>query len=194
MSRKWVNILRRGIVGMCIALMPLAAFAEVESDLADTMRSSIPPPKLKVSSWLLMDAATGLTLAGDRADTPVEPASLTKLMTAYIVFREIERGTIKMDDTVIVSEKAWRSEGSRMFIEAGDKVQIEDLLMGLIVQSGNDSAVALAEHVAGSEEGFAEAWAHAVIVSHYKGGEVVEYSKFVSSETGRNLKEKVRAL
>jgi D-alanyl-D-alanine carboxypeptidase (penicillin-binding protein 5/6) len=103
-----------------------------------------------------MDAATGLTLAGDRADTPVEPASLTKLMTAYIVFREIERGTIKMEDTVIVSEKAWRSEGSRMFIEAGDKVRIEDLLMGLIVQSGNDSAVALAEHVAGSEEGFAD--------------------------------------
>jgi len=156
MSRKWVNILRRGIVGMCIALMPWAAFAEVESDLADPMRSSIPPPKLKVSSWLLMDAATGLTLAGDRADTPVEPASLTKLMTAYIVFREIERGTIKMEDTVIVSEKAWRSEGSRMFIEAGDKVRIEDLLMGLIVQSGNDSAVALAEHVAGSEEGFAD--------------------------------------
>ena len=156
MSRKWANILRRGILGMCIALMPLAASAEIESDLSEAMRSTIPPPKLKLSSWLLMDAATGLTLAGDRADTPVEPASLTKLMTAYIVFREIERGTIRNDDTVVVSEKAWRSEGSRMFIEAGDKVRIDDLLMGLIVQSGNDSAVALAEHVAGSEEGFAD--------------------------------------
>jgi len=156
MSKKWVNILRRGILGMCIALMPLAASAEIESDLSEAMRSTIPPPKLKLSSWLLMDAATGLTLAGDRADTPVEPASLTKLMTAYIVFREIERGTIRNDDTVVVSEKAWRSEGSRMFIEAGDKVRIDDLLMGLIVQSGNDSAVALAEHVAGSEEGFAD--------------------------------------
>ncbi len=156
MSRKWVKILRRGILGMCIALMPLAASAEIESDLSEAMRSTIPPPKLKLSSWLLMDAATGLTLAGDRADTPVEPASLTKLMTAYIVFREIERGTIRDDDTVVVSEKAWRSEGSRMFIEAGDKVRIDDLLMGLIVQSGNDSAVALAEHVAGSEEGFAD--------------------------------------
>jgi D-alanyl-D-alanine carboxypeptidase (penicillin-binding protein 5/6) len=103
-----------------------------------------------------MDAATGLTLAGHRADTPVEPASLTKLMTAYVVFREIERGTVKLDDVVLVSEKAWRSEGSRMFIEAGDKVQIKNLLMGLIVQSGNDSAVALAEHIAGSEEGFAD--------------------------------------
>ena len=74
---------------MCIALMPWAVSAELESDLAEPMQSSIPPPKLKVSSWLLMDAETGLTLAGDRADTPVEPASLTKLMTAYIVFREI---------------------------------------------------------------------------------------------------------
>ena len=95
-------------------------------------------------------------LAAQRADTPVEPASLTKLMTAYVVFREIERGTVKLDDVVLVSERAWRSEGSRMFIEAGDKVQIKNLLMGLIVQSGNDSAVALAEHIAGSEEGFVD--------------------------------------
>jgi len=132
------------------------ASAEIESDLSEAMRSTIPPPKLKVASWLLMDAATGLTLAGSRADIPVEPASLTKLLTAYIVFREIERGTVTLDDIVLISEKAWRSEGSRMFVEAGDKVRIEDLLMGLIVQSGNDAAVALAEHVAGSEEGFAD--------------------------------------
>ncbi len=102
MSRKWVNILRRGIVGICIALMPWAAFAEVESDLADPMRSSIPPPKLKVSSWLLMDAATGLTLAGDRADTPVEPASLTKLMTAYIVFRAVSYTHLPLPTTPYV--------------------------------------------------------------------------------------------
>ena len=156
MTRKWVNVLRHGILSMCFVLMSSAAFAEIESDLSGAMRSTIPPPKLKVSSWLLMDAATGLTLAAQRADTPVEPASLTKLMTAYVVFREIERGTVKLDDVVLVSEKAWRSEGSRMFIEAGDKVQIKNLLMGLIVQSGNDSAVALAEHIAGSEEGFAD--------------------------------------
>ena len=156
MTRKWVNVLRHGILSMCLVLMSSAALAEIESDLSEAMRSTIPPPKLKVSSWLLMDAATGLTLAAHRADTPVEPASLTKLMTAYVVFREIERGTVKLDDVVLVSEKAWRSEGSRMFIEAGDKVQIKNLLMGLIVQSGNDSAVALAEHIAGSEEGFAD--------------------------------------
>lgn len=130
--------------------------SEVESDLEGAMRSTIPAPNLKVSSWLLMDAKTGLTLAANNPDAPVEPASLTKLMTAFIVFREIERETISLDDVVVVSEKAWRSEGSRMFIEVGDKVRIDDLLMGLVVQSGNDAAVALAEHVAGSEEGFAD--------------------------------------
>ena len=130
--------------------------SEVESDLEGAMRSTIPAPNLKVSSWLLMDAKTGLTLAANNPDAPVEPASLTKLMTAFIVFREVERETISLDDIVVVSEKAWRSEGSRMFIEVGDKVRIDDLLMGLVVQSGNDAAVALAEHVAGSEEGFAD--------------------------------------
>jgi len=156
MTRKRVSVLRHSIFCMCLVFMPSMASAEIESDLSEAMRSTIPPPKLKVASWLLMDAATGLTLAGSRVDTPIEPASLTKLMTAYIVFREIERGTVTLDDIVLISEKAWRSEGSRMFIEAGDKVRIEDLLMGLIVQSGNDAAVALAEHVAGSEEGFAD--------------------------------------
>ena len=153
----------RQIVGVFLISI-IVAFAsgsavtasEVESDLEGAMRSTIPAPSLKVSSWLLMDAKTGLTLAANNPDAPVEPASLTKLMTAFIVFREIERETISLDDIVVVSEKAWRSEGSRMFIEVGDKVRIDDLLMGLVVQSGNDAAVALAEHVAGSEEGFAD--------------------------------------
>ena len=153
----------RQIVGVFLISI-IAGFAsgsavtasEVESDLEGAMRSTIPAPNLKVSSWLLMDAKTGLTLAANNPDAPVEPASLTKLMTAFIVFREIERETISLDDIVVVSEKAWRSEGSRMFIEVGDKVRIDDLLMGLVVQSGNDAAVALAEHVAGSEEGFAD--------------------------------------
>jgi D-alanyl-D-alanine carboxypeptidase (penicillin-binding protein 5/6) len=142
------------IVGFASGSAVIAS--EVESDLEGAMRSTIPAPNLKVSSWLLMDAKTGLTLAANNPDAPVEPASLTKLMTAFIVFREIERETISLEDIVVVSEKAWRSEGSRMFIEVGDKVRIDDLLMGLVVQSGNDAAVALAEHVAGSEEGFAD--------------------------------------
>lgn len=142
----------------CLALVviPLGVSAEIESDLTGKMRSTIPPPKLKVSSWLLMDAETGLMLAGSAPDTAVEPASLTKLMTAFIVFREIQRGTTHLEDMVVVSERAWRAKGSRMFIEAGAKVRVDDLLMGVIVQSGNDAAVALAEHVAGSEEGFAD--------------------------------------
>ena len=103
-----------------------------------------------------MDAATGVMLAGSNPNKPVEPASLTKLLTAFIVYREIQRGSVSPEDEVVVSEKAWRSKGSRMFIEAGDKVRIDDLLMGLIVQSGNDASVALAEYVAGSEAGFAD--------------------------------------
>ena len=90
----------------CLALVviPLGVSAEIESDLTGKMRSTIPPPKLKVSSWLLMDAETGLMLAGSAPDTAVEPASLTKLMTAFIVFREIQRGTTHLEDMVVVSE------------------------------------------------------------------------------------------
>lgn len=153
--RQVVGVFFISIIGGLVTASAVIA-SEVESDLEGAMRSTIPAPNLKVSSWLLMDAKTGLTLAANNPDAPVEPASLTKLMTAFIVFREIERETISLDDIVVVSEKAWRSEGSRMFIEVGDKVRIDDLLMGLVVQSGNDAAVALAEHVAGSEEGFAD--------------------------------------
>ena len=103
-----------------------------------------------------MDASSGLMLAGHLPDTLIEPASLTKLLTAYIVFKEIQNSTVRLNETVLISERAWRMEGSRMFLNAGEKVKVEDLLMGLIVQSGNDAAVALAEHVAGSEEGFAD--------------------------------------
>ncbi|MBT3705775.1 MAG: D-alanyl-D-alanine carboxypeptidase [Proteobacteria bacterium] len=153
--RQVVGVFFISVIGGLVTGSAVIA-SEVESDLEGAMRSTIPAPNLKVSSWLLMDAKTGLTLAANNPDAPVEPASLTKLMTAFIVFREIERETISLDDIVVVSEKAWRSEGSRMFIEVGDKVRIDDLLMGLVVQSGNDAAVALAEHVAGSEEGFAD--------------------------------------
>ena len=153
--RQVVGVFFISVIGGLVTGSAVIA-SEVESDLEGAMRSTIPAPNLKVSSWLLMDAKTGLPLAANNPDAPVEPASLTKLMTAFIVFREIERETISLDDIVVVSEKAWRSEGSRMFIEVGDKVRIDDLLMGLVVQSGNDAAVALAEHVAGSEEGFAD--------------------------------------
>ena len=94
-------------------------------------------------------------LVEHNADMRVEPASITKLMTAYVVFSELDEGNITLEETVAVSEKAWRTGGSRMFIEPGMQVSVEDLIRGMVIQSGNDASVALAEHVAGSEEAFA---------------------------------------
>ncbi len=113
-------------------------------------------PALNAQAYLLVDFASGQPLASKNADSPLDPASITKLMTAYAVFRAIRAGQISLDDEVLVSEKAWRTPGSRMFIEVGTRVPVKDLLPGMIVQSGNDASVALAEHVAGTEETFAE--------------------------------------
>ena len=114
------------------------------------------PPELAAEGYLLMDAATGAALVEFNADQRLPPASLTKIMTSYVAAKELERGTIILDDQVAVSIKAWRMEGSRMFIQEGTKVRLEDILRGIIVQSGNDASVALAEHVSGSEDAFAE--------------------------------------
>jgi D-alanyl-D-alanine carboxypeptidase (penicillin-binding protein 5/6) len=114
------------------------------------------PPIIGAKSYLLIDGATGAELASLKADERLAPASLTKLMTAYTVFRALDEGQIALDDQVTVSEKAWRTEGSRMFIEVGTQVSVEKLLLGMIVQSGNDASVALAEHVAGTESVFAQ--------------------------------------
>ena len=112
------------------------------------------PPQLSADSYMLVDYDSGQVLAEKDAGKQVEPASLTKMMTAYVVSQEVERGTVAWDDEVIISEKAQAMEGSRMFIEAGKDVRLWDLLKGLIIQSGNDSSVAVAEHIAGSEDGF----------------------------------------
>ncbi|MEO9654984.1 D-alanyl-D-alanine carboxypeptidase family protein [Marinomonas sp.] len=114
------------------------------------------PPQLSASSYILMDAYTGDILVEKNADQAYPPASLTKLMTAYIVEYELARGNLAMTDQVTVSEKAWRMGGSRMFIREGTKVGLEDLMRGIIIQSGNDASVAAAEHVAGSESAFAD--------------------------------------
>jgi D-alanyl-D-alanine carboxypeptidase (penicillin-binding protein 5/6) len=113
------------------------------------------PPGFKSSSLILMDYATGNIILEKNPDEPLEPASLTKIMTAYLTFKEIKAGRLSMDDEVLVSEKAWKTGGSRMFIEVGKMVKIDDLLHGLVIQSGNDAAVALAEHIAGTEDAFA---------------------------------------
>ena len=114
------------------------------------------PPALAAKSWLLVEMASGQQLASQAPDQRLEPASLTKLMTAYLSFAAIKQGTIKLDQAVPVSQKAWKTGGSRMFIQIGTQVKVEDLLKGMIVQSGNDACVALAEAIAGDEENFAQ--------------------------------------
>ncbi|MEX0385442.1 D-alanyl-D-alanine carboxypeptidase family protein [Spiribacter onubensis] len=113
------------------------------------------PPVLGAESYVLMDFHSGEILAEKNIDLQRDPASLTKVMTAFVVFSELKSGNLSLDEEVLVSEKAWRAPGSRMFIEVGDRISVENLLRGMIIQSGNDASVALAEHVAGSEETFA---------------------------------------
>jgi D-alanyl-D-alanine carboxypeptidase (penicillin-binding protein 5/6) len=113
-------------------------------------------PKLQASGYLLVDATNGEILVEHNAEEPLPPASLTKMMTAYIAEREITEGRMSFDDQVPVSVKAWKTGGSRMFIREGTEVRLEDLLRGIIIQSGNDASVAVAEYIAGSEDVFAD--------------------------------------
>jgi D-alanyl-D-alanine carboxypeptidase (penicillin-binding protein 5/6) len=115
-----------------------------------------PPPELKARSYIVIDHDSGRVLAALDPDSRQEPASLTKIMTAYAVFRALKEGRIKVDDMVTISEYAWKQEGSRMFVEVGKQVSVENLIQGMIVQSGNDATVALAEHVAGTEPTFVQ--------------------------------------
>ncbi|MBE0510365.1 MAG: D-alanyl-D-alanine carboxypeptidase [Chromatiales bacterium] len=135
--------------------LPLSLLLLLIAGLAQANPSLIPsPPNLAASGYVLMDYHSGQIIAQSNAGQRLEPASLTKMMTAYTVFNELRAGHINLSDQVRVSEKAWRMTGSRMFIEAGSSVSVEELLKGMIIQSGNDASVALAEHVAGSEEAF----------------------------------------
>jgi D-alanyl-D-alanine carboxypeptidase (penicillin-binding protein 5/6) len=114
------------------------------------------PPKVSAEAFLLIDFHSGHVLAEKRANERVEPASLTKIMTGFVVINELANGNLSMDDMVTISKKAWKMPGSKMFIEVGKKVSVSDLIKGMVIQSGNDASVALAEHVAGSEEVFAQ--------------------------------------
>ena len=114
------------------------------------------PPIIGAKSYLIIDGTTGVELAALKPDERLAPASLTKLMTAYAIFRALDTKQINLDELVTISEKAWRTEGSRMFIEVGTRVTVQDLLLGMIVQSGNDASVALAEHAAGTEAVFSQ--------------------------------------
>nr|WP_300308627.1 D-alanyl-D-alanine carboxypeptidase family protein [Halomonas sp.] len=114
------------------------------------------PPQLAAKSWILVDADSGRVIAEHNSDERLSPASLTKLMTAYLVERELERGNIKPDDLVPISEKAWRTGGSKMFVEVGTQVPVNELLHGIIIVSGNDASVAMSEYLAGGETQFAD--------------------------------------
>ncbi len=105
---------------------------------------------------ILIDFETGTVLLEKAADDPIPPASMSKLMTLYLVFDKLKHGELKLDDTLPVSEQAWRMQGSKMYVLVGDRVRVDDLLRGVVVQSGNDACIVLAEGIAGSEEAFAE--------------------------------------
>ena len=114
------------------------------------------PPQINVTSYILVEPVTGKVLAEFNADDQIEPASMTKVMTGYIAADQLHRNLVRADDEVLISTKAWKMEGSRMFIEAGRRVSFEDLVKGVVIQSGNDASVAIAEYLGGTEEGFVD--------------------------------------
>ncbi|TVP57744.1 MAG: D-alanyl-D-alanine carboxypeptidase [Halomonadaceae bacterium] len=124
---------------------------------ASAQQSLIPsPPDLSSKSYVLMDASSGRVLVERNRDERLAPASLTKMMTAYIADREMGEGRMTLDDEIRISETAWRTGGSRMFVQEGSRVRVQDLMRGVVIQSGNDASVALAEHISGGEGSFAE--------------------------------------
>lgn len=161
----------RGLAAALLAAAPLLAIspasaqaqaptqsapATVPSSLTTPVGelSSVPAPTLTATAWLSLDVNSEQIIAAQNPDEKIEPASLTKLMAAYVIFDALDSGRLTLEQEVHVSEKAWKTEGSRMFIKPNTKVKVHDLLQGFIVQSGNDATVALAEAVAGSENAF----------------------------------------
>ncbi|WP_158755039.1 D-alanyl-D-alanine carboxypeptidase family protein [Dyella sp. S184] len=163
-----MNFFRRALIPFATAalLLGVAVAQTVPPHPAPVPRPVVPdapvppPPDVDGKSWVLMDYATGQILASKDPDLRVEPASLTKIMTDYVVSAEVANGKIHMTDPVTISENAWRSggggtDGSTSFLQLNSQVPLQDLLKGMIIQSGNDAAIALAEHTAGSEQAFA---------------------------------------
>ena len=112
------------------------------------------PPNLKVESYVIMDFNSGTIIASKNPDVPLPPASITKIMTSYVAFTELRDGSLRLDDQVLISKKAWKTGGSKMFIEVGKKVKVSDLLQGIVTSSGNDASVAIAEHISGDVDTF----------------------------------------
>ncbi len=143
-----------------LLVQPFAAAAQTPIPTPTPPPAALPPipaaPAVAARAYILKDFNSGEVLVEREADTQMDPASITKLMTAYVVFSELRKGQLTLDDMVPISERAWRTGGSRTFVQVGTRVRLEDLIRGMIIQSGNDASVALAEHVAGSEPAFAE--------------------------------------
>ncbi|MDG4812202.1 D-alanyl-D-alanine carboxypeptidase [Hydrogenovibrio sp. 3SP14C1] len=148
------------ILGLFFTLFAIAlpsAAKTIQSQPAAPIPHVVPSaPKTAAEAYILIDFNSGKIVASNKPEMRVEPASLTKIMTGYVVINELANGNIHLDDMVTISPKAWKMPGSKMFIEVGKKVSVQNLIKGMVIQSGNDASVALAEHIAGSEEVFAE--------------------------------------
>ena len=150
-----ISLTKKNMFGPLSAF--ILTFLLLLADISFAAPAIIPrPPEIAATSYILIDALTGQIIVEENADEPLPPASLTKIMTAYIAVEEIMSGNLSLVDQVHISEKAWRMEGSKMFVGVNSQVSVEDLLRGIIIQSGNDASVAIAEHIAGSEDAFAD--------------------------------------
>ncbi|MDO4907294.1 D-alanyl-D-alanine carboxypeptidase family protein [Neisseria sp.] len=162
MKKTLLGLLAAALISGHAAAEPQAATAEAsalstaaEPSAALPAASAAAAPEVAATAYLVKDLQSGQILAGKNINTQIEPASLTKLMTAYLTFKALDNGTLKPDQMLTVSSKGWRAEGSRMFLDPKKPASVSDLIKGLIVQSGNDAAITLAEAIGGSEEGFA---------------------------------------
>ena len=134
---------------LLFTLLSTSIFIQAQSFVPDS-------PELDLKSYILIEPNTNTVIAEFNSDLEIEPASMTKIMTSYVVADQIANGLISLDDEVLISEKAWRMQGSKTFIEAGKKVTVSDLLKGIMIQSGNDASVAIAEYAGGTERGFVD--------------------------------------
>ncbi|BAU56499.1 D-alanyl-D-alanine carboxypeptidase [Halorhodospira halochloris] len=155
MRKAFVSLVAATLIGFCCSLSVVADDSRWGQPIVEAVPTPS-PPSIGSPSFILVDIKSGNIIAKRDPHEQWEPASLAKMMTAYVVFRELSAGHIDLEDRVTISERAWRSQGSRMFVEVGEQVSVKKLLQGLIIQSGNDAAVALAEHVAGDEDTFAQ--------------------------------------
>jgi D-alanyl-D-alanine carboxypeptidase (penicillin-binding protein 5/6) len=146
-----MNPLQNRLVSLLFTMLYLVFASTVQAAALPVPK----PPSTGAKAFIIQDFNSGRILAEKKSNESVEPASITKLMTAYVIFNELASGNIGLDDMVTISKKAWRTPGSRMFVEVDTQVSVEDLLQGIIIQSGNDATVAMAEYIAGSEDTFA---------------------------------------